>query len=132
MNAYTWDLKTIGSMTLVEARAIIKTWAKNPPSNVLLKWIVEGLMGKPSGQPRQQIGADGLPVPQSGLEHGVNTDAQLIEIAAKSGGSVPVQRGRDLGLPPTPPVWDMDELRERNRNIVVQRALEKYGASAHG
>jgi hypothetical protein len=93
---------------MVEANELFSGWADFPPTNLLLKGLLEGLGGgtKPAENgPNAEIPAEAQLAMQQ---------AALTEIAAKAGPRIPITRGRDKGLPKTQPTFDPDALRERN------------------
>ena len=92
-------------------------WSDHPPTNLLLKAIVEGLGGgKATGTKQAE-----LAVPPEAAE--AMEKAALAEIRTKGAGRIPIVRGRDKGLPKTLPVFDIDAMRANN--ATTARALVK-------
>lgn len=48
-------------------------------------------------------------------------NSALGAITSKAGSRLPVMQGKDPGLPKAAPVFDLDELRKRNSDIMSQR-----------
>jgi hypothetical protein len=48
----------------------------------------------------------------------------LSALATKAGPALPIMRGRDPGLPQAKPIFDIDELRSRNLDLLKTRVLK--------
>lgn len=102
---------------MAEANELFEGWSEHPPTNLLLKAIVEGLGGA-------QVPGSALPnVPPEAAE--AMERAALAEIQAKGAGRIPIVRGRDKGLPKTPPVFDLDTMRAHNADVAKAFAKGK-------
>ena len=104
--AYGWTYSEIDSHTLPEVRELFDGWSDHPPTNLLVKAIVEGLGG---GKPKTYAPVD---VPPEAFEQ--MQKSALAAIAVKAGPRVPIIHGKDKGLPKAAPIFDLDELRKRN------------------
>ena len=92
-----------------EVKELFEGWGEYPPTNILVKALVEGFGGKTSSLPSQQE------IPPAAMEE--MQRSALAAIAIKAGPRLPIVRGKDKGLPKAPPVFDLDELRRRNANV---------------
>jgi hypothetical protein len=110
-------------MTLGEANELFESWDYAPPTNMLLDAIVRafGGGGTESSNSTQSRAA------QTGGSTEGPTNAQLFELSVKAGNSLPILKGKDVGLPATPPVFDFEELRARNTATVVRATLKERG-----
>jgi hypothetical protein len=93
---------------MVETDELFRTWDKHPPTNILVKVIVEGLGGVDVSAPQ-----------------GIS-EAELQKLAAEARGALPHVRGTDPGLPRAP-VFDLDELRRRNQDSIKAKAKQRVG-----
>ena len=93
-------------------------WEEYPPTNLLVKAIVEGLGG--GAKPKDDVDID---VPPEAMLAMQRSAAQAI--VTKAGPRLPMVRGADKGLPPTPPTFDIDELRRRNAEVIQRRRQMK-------
>lgn len=94
---------------------LFEGWSEHPPTNLLVKAIVEGLGGGRSSAPSENFVVP--PEAQKAMQ-----DSALAEISVKAGHQLPVLRGRDPGLPPAKPVFDLDEMKARNAEILQRRS----------
>lgn len=106
-------------MTLAEANMYFRGWEESPPTFVLVRAIAEGL----GGEVRQPTEAE-----KAVEAAGADVERTLTEISVRSRGSVPVTRGKDLGLPKIPPAFDLDEMRRRNAERVLMRHKARIAA----
>lgn len=68
---------------------------------------MDGLSGKKPDAPTE------AEIPPAALE--AMTKSAMSEIQAKAGTRLPIVRGRDRGLPKTPPAFDPDVMAQRSR-----------------
>lgn len=98
-----------------EINDLIGQWHDYPPTNLLLKALLDGLSGKAK--------------PAAEAETVVRPDMDQLrvisEISMKAGPHMPVVRGKDSGLPRTPPSFNVDELRQRNAEVLRRKAVSK-------
>lgn len=80
---------------------IFASWREYPPVNVLLKSLLEGLGAKP--------------------EDPTVTPSELAELHKQVGSALPIIKGRDVGLPKSTPVFDLDEMRRKNQTLIKNR-----------
>jgi len=97
---------------LAEANELFEGWGEHPPTNLLVKAIVEGFGGTRPGPMGQTADVQMPPAAAEAMEK-----AALAEIRTKGAGRIPIIQGRDKGLPKAPPVFDLDKLRERNGTV---------------
>ena len=120
--AYGWTYYEIDQHTLAEANELFSGWSEFPPTNLLVKALVEGLGGgtKPKVDPEVDVPPEALAAMQR---------SAVGAISAKAGPRLPVVKGPDPGLPKTAPVFDIEELRRRNEDISRRRAMMKVQQS---
>lgn len=100
---------------------LFEGWSEYTPTNILVKAIVEGLGGGP--KPKEEVDKDGFKVPVA-AEYAMQRSAAQA-IAAKAGSRLPVIQGRDKGLPQSAPIFDLDEMRKKNMEVLRRRTEEK-------
>jgi hypothetical protein len=105
----------IDQHTLPEVQELFAGWSEHTPTNILVKALVKGLGGEVNAPP-----AVSQEIPQHVFDAMQNS--ALAGIAAKAGPRLPITRGKDAGLPKSSPVFDFDELRERNKDVLRRRA----------
>jgi hypothetical protein len=103
---------------LSEAHELFTGWDEHPPTNLLVKAIVEGLGGQT--QPKAN---DVVDVPPEAMLAMQRSAAQAV--VAKAGSRLPMVHGRDKGLPSAQPVFDIEEMRRRNADVTRRRAQMK-------
>lgn len=125
--AYGWTYAQIDQHTLAEARELFEGWDEHPPTNILVKALLDGFGG----------GKNTKPDPDLKLPPHIQDTLQRSAVAAINAKAdpkwLPVTRGRDPGLPGVAPIFDLDELREKNAERLRQRAqkgVEGVGKSA--
>lgn len=96
-------------------------WNEYPPTNLLLKALVEGF----GGGSKPQVEPERLDIPPEAALAMQRSAAA--EISTRIGRGLPMVRGRDTGLPKAPPVFDIDEMRKRNEAIKNRRGLKVVG-----
>jgi hypothetical protein len=101
---------------LPEVEDLFSGWEEFPPTNLLVKAIVEGLGGG-----RKVTSSEDFTVPSEALD--AMQRSALSQISAKAGPQLPVIRGADVGLPKTTPVFDLDTMRQRNQDRLKTRVL---------
>ena len=109
--AYGWTYSAIDEHTLAEVNDLFEGWNDSPPTNLLVRAIVEGLGGgrKPVFvQDQAQI-----------------SDRDLTELASQAGKALPIQRGPDPGLPKAAPVFDLDLMRKKNLAYIIKAGKSK-------
>jgi hypothetical protein len=119
--AYGWTFGDIDELTLADVNDLTSQWKDHPPTNILLKGLIEGLAG--GSKPTVDAAVD---MPPEAFEAMQN--AALAGIAARAGNRIPIMAGRDPGLPKAAPVFDLDTLRQRNAEAKARleaRAKEK-------
>jgi hypothetical protein len=99
----------------LEVNELFSGWVDHPPTNILVKAIVEGL----GGGRKAQIDHETMDIPPDASA--AMQRSALAGIASKAGPTLPVMRGRDLGLPTAQPVFDIDEMKRRNAEIMNRR-----------
>ena len=57
------------------------------------------------------------------------TEKDLMELSRKAGPALPILRGKDVGLPKRAPVFDFEQMKEKNRQGMVAIALKKRNAN---
>jgi hypothetical protein len=117
--AYGWTYSEIDSHTLFEVKELFSGWSDHPPTNILVRAIVEGLGGGKASVASE----DDFSVPQ--VAQDAMQRAATAAIAAKAGSRLPVIHGKDTGLPKAAPVFDLDILREKNIELLKKRRAEK-------
>jgi hypothetical protein len=100
---------------LAEANELFTGWKEFPPTNLLVKAIVEGLGGGVKSENEAPF-----EVPDEAMAEMQRSAASAI--VAKAGNRLPMVRGKDAGLPKAPPVFDIEELRKRNAEVARRRA----------
>jgi len=95
---------------MLEAQELFEGWVDHPPTNLLVKAIVEGFGGAKPKLAEGAWSADNIP-PEA-MQAMQNSALQ--QIAVKAGPTLPIQRGRDKGLPKAPPIFDEETMRQRN------------------
>jgi hypothetical protein len=101
---------------LPEVEDLFSGWEEFPPTNLLVKAIVEGLGGG------HKTTAEGdFTVPPEALD--AMQRSALSQISVKAGPQLPIVRGRDVGLPSAAPVFDLDTMRQRNQDRLKSRVL---------
>ena len=103
---------------MVEANELFTDWEEYPPTNLLVKAIVEGLGG--GAKPKENVD---FAVPPEAMLAMQRSAAQAI--VTKAGPRLPMVRGPDKGLPPTPPTFDLEEMRKRNVDVIQRRRQMK-------
>lgn len=94
---------------------LFRGWDEYPPTNLLVKAIVEGLGGcKAVAAPEVEMTSEAFEAMQN---------SAIAAIAAKAGSRLPVVQGRDRGLPNKAPVFDLDELRNRNMTVKAKTVV---------
>lgn len=94
---------------------LFNNWADYPPTNILVKALVEGFGG---GKKTIENDASSFQVtPEADLA----MRSAVAQISAKAGRGLPVIRGRDTGLPNAPPIFDIEELKARNSAVAKRR-----------
>lgn len=85
---------------------------------VLVKALAEGfgVIAKPEPKADFDIPPEAMLAMQA---------SAISAISTKAGPRLPVIKGRDKGLPKTPPTFDLDELRRRNADVSRRRAQIK-------
>lgn len=120
--AYNWTPSQIDELTLGEANGLFGSWKENPPTNLLLSAIVQAFGGG-SAQPSVSEKTD---VPKH-----VITDSDLTKLSVVAGANLPIRR-KDPGLPKTKPVFDMNDLVEKNNRMIRTRGRAKYEREVNG
>lgn len=88
--------------TLKEVNELFLTWNEHPPVYVLLKALVEGLGGGTKPKPIDE--------------------AQIQELTFKSRGALPVvAKGKNPFEPKAAPVFDLETMRAKNREILLKK-----------
>jgi len=105
----------IDQHTLPEVQDLFAGWGEYTPTNVLLKALLKGLGGE---QTPPTVSTPDIP---SHVFDEMQRSA-LAGIAAKAGPRLPITRGKDAGLPKVAPVFDIDALRERNKEVLRRSA----------
>lgn len=90
-------------------------WDEHPPTNILVKALVEGFGGKTKPQGASAF----VDVPPEATAE--MSRSALTYIAAKAGSRLPIVKGRDKGLPAKPPSFDVEELKKRNIETIRRR-----------
>jgi hypothetical protein len=107
---------------LAEVNDLFVGWSEHPPTNILVKALVEGLGGGlRSSMPEENI--DDVLASHPAANYAMQ-NAAVQAIAAQAGSRLPVTYGRDSGLPKTPPVFDIDKLREKNNALKIRVKFE--------
>ena len=119
--AYGWTYSEIDSHTLPEVNELFSGWDEHTPTHLLVKALVEGFGGGKISSPSPPGSANPAYAVPLEAQAAMQTSV-LNNIAAKAGPAMPILRGRDPGLPAKPPSFDLDELRERNLDILRKRA----------
>jgi hypothetical protein len=114
--AYGWTYLEIDQHTLLEVNELFEGWGDAPPTNLLLKAIIEGFGGK--GQGRAEPPVSAVQTPQ-------DVDSALQELASKAGPALPVMRGKDPALGRFKPVFDEDSLKAKN--LSAQQRMKARG-----
>jgi hypothetical protein len=97
---------------MLEAQELFEGWADHPPTNLLVKAIVEGFGG---GKPSAPAGGwENVPPEALAEANRAMQNSALQQIAVKAGPTLPIQKGRDRGLPKAPPIFDEETMRQRN------------------
>ena len=114
--AYGWTYGQIDEHTLLEVNELFKGWEDYPPTNILVKALVNGF----GGIKKPKVDEDGFTIPSEAQD--AMQRSAVGAIAAKADPRwLPVTRGRDRGLPKAAPVFDLTELRERNLEALRKR-----------
>jgi len=93
-------------------------WKDHPPTNILVKALLDGFAG---GGKKSSADGGEINIPPSAQD--AMQRAAVAAISAKADAKwLPVTRGRDPGMPTSAPVFDVDELRSRNREVIKKRA----------
>lgn len=103
---------------MFEANELFNGWDEYPPTNILVKALVEGFGG---GVKKKQLVDDDstIDVPDEAFK--AMQRSALAGIAARAQGRLPIIAGPDLGLPKSQPVFDIDEMRKRNNDVIARR-----------
>lgn len=101
---------------MAEVNELFAGWSEHPPTNILVKALVEGFGGGVKTQVRYYDTID-IPVEATAAMQ----RSALAGIAAKAGATLPVLQGHDSGLPKATPIFDIGEMRERNANVIRRR-----------
>lgn len=114
--AYGWTYEQVDGHTLGEVNELFAGWDDYPPTNILVKALVEGFGVKK----KPKTDGEDFVVPQEAQD--AMQRSAVGAIAAKADPRwLPVTRGRDRGLPKAAPVFDLTELRERNLEALRKR-----------
>ena len=108
----------------MEVNELFLGWEDFPPTNLLLKALVEGFGG---GKPAHRA-TEPLEIPPEAAQ--AMQDSAMAAIVAKAGSRLPIVRGRDPGLPKTPPVFDLEALRKRNAEATAKRKARSVGGGS--
>ena len=95
-------------------------WSKYPPTNILVKALVEGFGGTTKTTPKP---GEEFEIPSEAMA--AMQKSAVEAIAAKAGSRIPVMKGKDPGLPKAMPIFDLDAMRQKNADIVRKRATIK-------
>ena len=104
---------------MAEVNELFEGWEDYPPVSVTLKALAAGFG---VGVKENKVEEDGTFVPSEAQE--AMQRSALQAIATKAGGRLPIMRGRDPGLPKAKPVFDLNELRNKNMDT-LKRKLTK-------
>ena len=100
---------------MAEVNELFAGWEDYPPVSVTLKALAAGFG---VGVKENKVQDDGTFIPSEAQEAMQRSAMQAI--AAKAGSRLPIMRGKDPGLPKAKPVFDLNEL--RNKNIDALKA----------
>jgi len=117
--AYGWTYAEIDSHTLAEVNELFEGWRDYPPTNLLVKALVEGFGGKAATAESKTPSADIPPAAMAAMQN-----SALAQIQVKAGPTLPVVRGRDPGLPKTPPIFDPEVLRAKNSALRLRLQIK--------
>jgi hypothetical protein len=104
----------------LEVNDLFAGWDEHPPTNILVKALLEGLGGGNKAKTKAVTSAD---IPAAAMDAMQKSAMQAI--AAKAGPTLPIIQGKDKALPKTPPIFDENELRQRNAEVLKRRATMK-------
>lgn len=117
--AYGWTYTEVDSHTLAEVKELFAGWDEHTPTNILLKGLIQGL----SGGPKTASDDDGFHIPPHVQD--VLQASAVAAIGSKADPSwLPVRRGVDPGMPGIAPVFDLDELRHKNAELIRKRTAK--------
>ena len=97
-----------------EVNELFSGWDEYPPTNILVKALVEGFGGK-----KKSTVDETVEMPQEAFD--AMQKSAMAEIAVKAGPRLPILQGKDRGLPKTPPVFDIEVMRQRNAEVLARR-----------
>jgi hypothetical protein len=97
---------------------LFRQWADYPPTNILLKALLEGLGGTKS---KVEVEEQEATLGPNDPAFGEMQRAAAAAISMKAGRALPIMRGRDPGLPAAAPVFDESEMRKRNAEILRRK-----------
>jgi hypothetical protein len=104
---------------LPEVNELFEGWNDHPPLNVMVQILVESFSGVKFGK-AAEVSPEGIELPSEAMVE--MTKSAMAGIEAKAGNRLPIVRGKDKGLPKEAPVFNVDELRLKNAEIIRKRA----------
>lgn len=108
--------------TLAEVNELFEGWDEHPPTNILVKALVDGFSGK---KPADVNSSSDVDMPPEAFK--VMQASALEQIKHRAGNRVPVVRGKDPGLPKTAPIFDFDAMRAKNAERINRMETVSVG-----
>lgn len=112
--AYNWTYSEIDQHTLADANELFESWEDSPPTNYLVRAIVEGFGGKKFKSNLNRL--EPVQVQSKSDQRKI-----LSEISQQAGSTLPVLR-KDPGLSQFKPEFDPEALNKKNLALRVKYA----------